>query len=627
MQTKERLEELIAEAQSYYYNLSPIISDAEYDTLIEELRELDPDNALLKAVGAPALEDSRLQKVAHVIPMGSLSKVNTQDEFSKWAAAKGVKFILQPKFDGISISLKYAKGKLVQAVTRGSGTEGEDVTHNLTRCLKDLHASFTGYLRGEVVILKDVFEANFADTMANPRNAASGITRRLSGEGAEHLTVKIYDVVAEDTEFATEKAKVDFIKALGFPTDEFKLVGVENAIKWYDFYTAEGREKLNYEIDGLVLKMNDLEAAQDLGDVDGRPRSQVAWKFAPEMKRTTLRDILWQVGNSGRVTPVAVFDSVKVAGVTISRASLHNWANVEKLKIGKGAEILISRRNDVIPYVEMCVKVGEPSCPPSSCPTCNSGLLFEGEYLTCPNFLCSSRLIGNLKKWIKVLDIEECGDAFLTDVMAKCGVSDVADLYTLDVSELLTLEGYQETKATKIVANIRKKTNLLLEEFCAGLNIPNASLSTFTMLKKAGINSIEKLSSVELSSLESIPGIGEITAQVIVDAFRDPTLISLINKLLKVGITIKEDVKGKLTGSSFCFTGEISIKRPDAMKLVKNLGGEVKSSVSKGLTYLVQANPQSVSSKSTKALKYGTKVIGEREFLDLVDFSFEKLLE
>lgn len=623
---KENLEKLIFDAQNAYYNSTPIMSDAEYDALVEELRAVDPDNVLLKVVGAAPPEDSRLQKVAHVIPMGSLNKVNTVEEFTNWAVRKSAKFILQPKFDGISISLKYQAGKLVQAVTRGSGSEGEDVTHNLKKCLGDLHPSFTGYLRGEVVVPKSTFEKHLADTMANPRNAASGITRRLDGEGAEYLEVKVYDIIDESTEFLTEQEKVSAIKELGFPTTEYKLVGVENAIKWYDHYTNKLRSELDYEIDGLVFKINDLEAQRSLGEVDGRPKGQIAWKFAPEMKRTRLTDVLWQVGNTGRVTPVAVFDPVKIGGVTINRASLHNVSNLKALGIKRYAEVLISRRNDVIPYLEQVTKDGtEEIAIPAVCPTCEEELSFEGEYLTCTDSLCRSRCAGNLKKWIKVLDIEECGDSFIEDVMSRLDVETVSDLYTLTLDELLKLPGYQVTKANKILANLAKSKNPPFELFLAALNIPNVSVSTFTLLKKNGFDTIDKIKDASINALTNIDGVGEITAEAIVNAFRDSRLLSLMNKLIEAGVKIKEDIKGKLTGMSFCFTGELTIKRPDAMRLVKNLGGETKTSVSKGLTYLVQSNPQSTSSKAEKARKYGTKVIGEREFLDLVEFSFEKL--
>jgi len=287
---------------------------------------------------------------------------------------------------------------------------------------------------------------------------------------------------------------------------------------------------------------------------------------------------------------------------------------------------LISRRNDVIPFVEELIKEGvDEFLPPETCPMCEGNLTFEGEYLLCPNTFCPARLIGNLKKWIKVLDIEECGESFIEDVQAMCDVQSVVDLYKLTLDDLLNMPMYQETKSNKILNNLAKSKNPPLELFCAALNIPNISVSTFTLLKKSGFDTIAKLKDASLANLTAIEGIGDITAETIFNAFHDPRLITLINKLLDVGIIIKEEVKGKLTGMSFCFTGELTIKRPDAMRLVKELGGEVKSSVSKGLTYLVQSNPQSTSSKAEKARKYGTKVIGEREFLDLVEFSFEKL--
>jgi DNA ligase (NAD+) len=261
---------------------------------------------------------------------------------------------------------------------------------------------------------------------------------------------------------------------------------------------------------------------------------------------------------------------------------------------------------------------------PKSCPTCDTPTIFEGEYLICKNDLCPSRLLGNLQKWISIQNIEECGIEFLNDVSENLDVKDIADLYRIEISDLINLPGYQETKAEKIISNINAKKELLFENFFAGLNISGLGTSTFTSLKSNGYT-LEKLKNSSIEELK-IPGIGIITSQSIYEAFHSEKILKLIDKLFSVGVKIKEDKVGKLTGMSFCFTGEISIKRGDAMKLVKDLGGEVKSSVSKGLTYLVQSNPQSVSSKSEKAKKYGTKILGEKDFLDLVDFSFEKLL-
>jgi len=624
----KELASIIAKAQKDYYNGTPTLSDAEYDLLLEELRRLDLQNPLLKLVGAKPEVDSRLQKVTHQIAMGSLCKVNEKEDFIKWAnATNSTRFLLQPKFDGISASVQYVKGKFTQAVSRGSGTEGEDITHNIRNCVPEtIPQDFTGFLRGEVLIKKSIFSKYLSNDFANARNAASGIARRLDGDLSQYLSIIFFDVESEDVGFGNWEAKVSYIrKLLHLETGETVLCSVENCVKWYDHYDKKLRKELDYEIDGLVIKINNLELHDSLGETDNRPNGQIAWKFPPEMGISTVKSIQWQVGKIGHITPVAYIEPVTICGVSISQVSLHNFGNMQNLNIGVNAKVLISRRNDVIPYAEKCLDAGSPPEYPTYCPICMDQTRFEGEFLTCPNPGCKGKTIGNLQKWIEVQEIEECGESFIEDVMGLC-VKDVADLYELKWENLLQLPGYKKTKATKIVEEINKKKTIKLVKFMAGLNIPNLGQGTWDSLYKNGYDTLDKILSISSQNdLLKLSGIGPTTAQAIMHAISDRKILNIIMKLQK-HITIEQKVVGKLTGKSFCFTGEIGIKRNDAMRLVEQAGGEVKTSVSKGLTYLVQADPNSNSTKAQKARKYGTRVIGETEFLKLVDFSFKKLL-
>jgi len=606
------------------------MSDAEYDALADELKDLDPKNATLKRVGAP-IKDNRLKKVKHSIAMGSQSKVNTQAEFEAWVKKTGAdKFAIQEKLDGLSVELIYENGVLTAAVTRGDGEIGEDVTHNVKH-MKNVHEElndFTGSLRGEIIFQKSAFKKLVATSgdYSNPRNAAAGLTRRKDTHAAtSSMLVLYYDVTTTKLNFTKEHHKIRFLEQeyqlSCVPT---KVVGLDNAIKWYAHYQDEAREKLNYEIDGLVIKVNDLVLQESLGETDGRPKGQIAWKFAAEMRRTTLEDISWEVGLSGRITPVGILKPVQVGGVTIERVSMHNVSQMKKLGVWIGAEVLISRANDVIPYLNEVTKPKQGGFThPDKCPSCKQPTKFEGEYLTCPNGTCLAKIRGDILKWVKVLDIEQAGEAFVDAAIQYALIKDPADLYTITEDKVAKLPGFGKNSAKVVVTNINKAKEMSLPKFMAALNIANCSLSTFTALYKAGFDTVAKLRAAAEAELAKIPGVGNTTAEDVVSGVTSKH--DVMDKLLKNGVTIKQPIVGKLTGKSFCFTGEICIKRPDAFKLVESMGGEIKSSVSKGLDFLVQADPKSTSTKATKARSYGTKVIGEKEFLDMVEFSLTKL--
>jgi DNA ligase (NAD+) len=625
------LEEAILRAKDTYYAGSPSMEDAEFDALVDELRELDPENLTLASVGAPVPQDSKLQKVKHLIPMGSQNKVNTEAEFIEWAKKTSTdKFVLQEKLDGLSVELIYKDGRLTNAVTRGDGEEGEDVTHTVSKMqnvfTKLLH--FTGSLRGEIIFPLSEFKA-YSVTYANPRNAAAGITRRKEvSEEVAHLLVLFFDVTAEGKQFKNESDKIAFIQdALKSKTVSCVPVKLENAIKWYHSYSEDLRRGLDYEIDGLIIKVQNLAAQELLGEVDGRPKGQVAWKFAPEMRKTVLESVGWEVGLTGRITPVAHVRKTRVSGVDVENITLHNVSMIKKLGVYVGAEVLISRRGDVIPALEQVIsKEKKPLAEhPKFCPVCDAPTKFSGEYLLCPNSLCPAKQKGDIKKWIKVQEIDQVGPAFVDDMIRYGVVTDVSDLYRITVEDLYTLEGYGEVSAKTIVQNIKKTKELPLIKFLAGLNIPNLSVATFATVDAGGFNTLEAVRLAPQTDLAAIYGIGDKTAQDIVEGLAAKSKI--IDSLLKAGIKIQQKKTGPLTGKSFCFTGALSIKRGNAFKIVEDLGGEVKSCVSKGLTYLVQANANSTSTKSQKAKSYGTVILGEKEFMELTNFSFSKLKE
>jgi DNA ligase (NAD+) len=356
----ENLESLRAKLRRYqesYYNLEPEVSDAEYDALASLVKSMSPDAPELVAVGAPVPTHSVWEKVAHKIPMGSLGKVNSDSEFDEWVSKTGAKeFFITHKIDGSSMELVYENGNLVQCVTRGDGVIGEDVTVNVKRIPNIPHKltkpeSIT--VRGEVVMYKEVFEKLYAEEYANPRNTAAGKVRekKKNGEDCANLTFLAYGLLDPDPP-RTMFSLFCMLEMLGFQIPEYMSANVEGVKNFFTVLCNKGRESLPYQIDGAVVSVNDLQLMEELGDINMRPRGQTAWKFESASGITPVVNVRWQVGPTGRVTPVADVEPIEIGGVTITSISLHNLSIFRDLKLWKGCRVLVSRRNDVIPYIE-----------------------------------------------------------------------------------------------------------------------------------------------------------------------------------------------------------------------------------------------------------------------------------
>jgi DNA ligase (NAD+) len=648
-EAKELVALLKRASDSYYNDDESIIPDSEYDqkkdrlvSLYEKVllpkKSINPDlvkevESFLNQIGTPVTA-SEWKKARHKTPMTSLNKVNTQAEFEKWAQEIGdTHYIIFDKMDGGAIDLVYENSKLVQAITRGDGIEGEDMLQNVLK-MKNVRAEipgFTGNLKGEVVMLRDDFETlnKISDReYKNPRNTATGLSKSLDGANVDLLSIFFYDI--DGITCKTEEEKLQAIERFNIKTCFWKKVTVKEAIEVYNDYEANIRASLPYDIDGLVVRANLIEKQEDHGMLGGNPKAKIAWKFKPMQKETTLKAIEWHIGNSRRITPIAILDPTPMGGVTVSRCSLHNVDMFKNFGFKRNCKVLVIRSNDVIPYLTKNIGGGEEYFEvPEVCPECGGKAEIQNKFLVCTNDSCSGLGTGNLERWVQVLDIDGLGPKIIEMLYQKNLVKEPADFYKLSVEQVSVLERMGERSASKIIKNLRSKMQITLPELIAGLNMTNFSLETAQTLLEAGLDNIVKLYNATESELVQIKGIGQKTASQIISGLKSKTLV--IKNLFDVGITIKEPEKikidsNKLQGLSFCFTGAIQAVKSDGKRfarddmhaLVLSNGGKVEDSVKKSLSFLVMADPSSTSSKAQKAREIGTKVLSESDFFKMI---------
>lgn len=639
-----RVAELAERVERYrasYYKGTPEISDAAFDALEDELRDLDPTHPVLAKVGSGSLVNE-WEKAKHEIPMGSLNKAVSEEELRSWVARcnellakdgvgaiEGDLFVAE-KLDGISIEVIYRDGKMVDAITRGDGDVGERISANVARMkgvpgkIKDRHSMS---VRGEIIVRLSDMKAHFPG-VTSPRNMAAGASKRFDGSDAHHCTVLFYDV-ADHLDLKTEVEKFAFLRGLGFATPRTAHGSIDDVLALYKEYGSSIRASLDYEIDGLVIYVNSLNTQALLGDVNHRPRGAVAFKFASPAKISTVLDLRWDTGPSGRVTPVAIVAPVELAGAVVQRASLHNAANVRALGIGVGDEVLVSRRNDVIPYVEEVVeKKGGIAAPPTTCGVCGSTLSVEGEYLICRNNECRAIVEGRIQNWISAIGALEWGDKVIELLVEAKLVKEPADLYRLAWEDIAKLEKtrsadgkgvrFGEKIAKKCIEQLRSRLPLTLPVFIAALGMDNFALQTAKLLIAAGYDSIEKLLAAKEADLAALSGLGAIKAASIVRGLKSRE--QEIQRLLAAGIVpVTPAQEGPLSGLSFCFTGASTRPRNELTQMVESRGGKALASVTKDLHYLVIADPTSTSSKAVKARKLGTKLITEEELVSMIE--------
>ena len=646
---KEQITQLETEIRRHrqlYYNEQPELSDAEFDELIGRLEELAPGSEVLAEVGAatPAGQ-AGLPTKEHRIPMGSLDKV-TEERLELWVEKTGPLYLIQEKYDGISLELEYQEGSLVDAITRGDGFTGEVVTHNavqFSNISSELPVAFTGSVRGEVILRLSTFEKHFREEgFANPRNTVSGTSRKKHGDRSlnQHFELFFYDVLSVDREFETEKEKMVYLgEELGLPVAvSYFDQTMEGLLEIYKLYEGdeEGEGKrfeLDYEIDGLVVRSDSIALQQELGSRQNKPRYAMAYKFPSSGSPTKLLEVDWSLGLGSRITPVARLEPVQIAGVTVSNATLHNVDTIAELDLRIGDTVFVERRGDVIPKVIRVIEAGEGEkpLPPENCPSCSGPLCMDGKFLVCPSDECPGKTYGDILKWINSLEIDSLGEKWVSTLIEAGLLNDPADLYTLSQETLVPLERMGEVLAAKVVQNINESRNPALERFIAALNIPSFSRQRARMLIDEGVLTLAQLLEMPEEEISAVKGFADISAEGIVSGLQKRR--ELIEKLRKLGVEpLKgeptEEVDGVLSGKTFCFTGAIQridprrekrFTRKQLEEMVKANGGRVLKDVNSKLDHLVMANPDSKSSKAKKAREMEVNILSEEEFFDLIE--------
>jgi DNA ligase (NAD+) len=646
------LEALIRKHQELYYNHEPEISDDEFDALWVELEEIDPQNHLLAGIGLDRQDG--WPKVRHMIPMGSQSKASDPEAFTAWAAKVGYqKYVVEYKLDGASIELQYLDGVLSRAVTRGDGSIGDEITINAIKMRgvpKQLPVRFSGGVRGEVLMSRAIHEKKYPDK-ANCRNAANGIMKRKDGVGAEDLDVICYDaaIVLPDSHggllgvkekagsesldgfnmqplFKDEPGKIEWLGKMGFTTVTMVILGTVEEVISYRARIMTERTSLAYDIDGLVVKGIEIDSKDSALP---RPEKQIAFKFSPEEAVTTLIAVEWS-GSGANYTPIGIVEPVRLAGTTVQRANLCNPDMIRDMVLKIGSKVVITKRGEIIPKIETLVENPDGSMEieiPTTCSSCGTTLVDAGSRLYCPNPACSRKTFHRLEKWLSVLDVKEFGSAILGKLVDSGKVRTIADLYSLEVEDLVHYDRMGRVLAEKILRNLREKSEIGFPDFLAGFDIEGIGPLIAQKLSLAGFSTLDALGAAHVEDLEQIEGIAEITAKAIVDGVAD--LRVEMEAVLATGkVRIRplanmslesEGGKSGIAGMIFCFTGELAtMKRQDAERRVRELGGIAKNSVTKDLDYLVTNDSGSGSEKNRKALDYGVAIIDEAKFLTII---------
>jgi DNA ligase (NAD+) len=661
MQKLQKLREDINRHNYQYYVLDrPEITDAEYDRLFDALTALEKEHPELvtpdsptQRVGAPPLD--AFKTVRHSMPMLSLSKVTSESEFLDFhrrvlelsgESEQRVKYAVEPKFDGLAIELVYENGLLTLGSTRGDGTVGEDVTINL-KTVRSVPLRLRGKavpdlleVRGEVIMNKEDFtrlnrerEKTGEPIFANPRNAAAGSVRQLDSRitNSRPLTLFAYGIGRiEGKALSNHRDTLLFLRELGFKmSQEVGLCENPDQVKAYYRRTLERRDQLPYEIDGIVIKVNDYELQNRLGEISRSPRWAVAWKFPPQQEQTVVRDIIVSVGRTGALTPVAILEPVRVGGVEVSRATLHNEGEVKKKDVRMGDTVIIQRAGDVIPEVVQVIlskRTGneKPFTMPDSCPVCGSKVERpDGEAVhRCTGLACPAQIKENLAHFASkgAMDIEGLGYKLLEQMVDKKLIEDQAGLYFLTRDDLMKMDRMGDKLAENLLEAVDRSRKPRLANLIYALGIRNVGTHLAAVLAKH-FKSIHNLADQNVEDLTQVHEIGPVVAQSLFTFFHNPKNIAVLRKMEKGGVVFPveegETAETSLAGKTFVLTGGLdAFTRDEARQIIEGMGGRISSSVSRKTDFVVVGKDP--GSKYDDARRLGISTLTEKEFRELV---------
>lgn len=648
-------EELIEAGYRYYVLDAPTMSDHEYDQKLRRLEELEaahpeeitPDSPTQR-VGGAVLEG--FEAYAHPVALESLQDVFSPDEVAAFdermrEALGAVQYSVEPKVDGLSVALEYRNGVFVRGATRGDGRVGEDVTENL-RTIRAIPMVLPEKLprlivRGEVFMPKKVFhrlnavrEERGEAPFANPRNAAAGSLRQLDSKicAQRHLDICIFNLqLAEGVAFATHRETLDYLKAQGFPMIPYRLLDAIGDVTCEIEQLNENREQLPFDMDGAVVKVNSLSQRETLGSTAKCPRWAIAYKYPPERKETTVRDIVVQVGRTGVLTPKVVVAPVRLAGTTVTNATLHNQDFIDEKDLRIGDTVILQKAGEIIPEVVEVLKDKRPADTqpyhlPAFCPVCGAPVVrdADGSAMRCTGAECPAQLHRNLTHFAgrDAMDIEGLGPAVMAQLIESGLVKSPADLYFLNKSDLMTLDRMGEKSADNVIAAIERSRGRGLERLLFALGIRQVGQKAGKLLA-AHFGSFDALADASEEALTEIDDVGAITAAYLREWLDSPQSKHLISRLKEAGVcmeAVQKPTDERLGGMTFVLTGTLEhFSRDEAGALIEARGGKVGSSVSKRTTYVVAG--ENAGSKLRKANELAIPVLTEDEFLQMLSLN------
>ena len=647
--TKQRMQELVDRlntyARAYYVEDAPLISDGEYDALEAELIALEKETGIVlpdsptHRVGGEPLE--KFEEHRHLGRLWSLDKVRTLEGIREWMdrvkrlldLEEDPLYALEYKFDGLTINLTYENGVLVQGATRGNGVTGEAILPQL-KTIRSLPLTipFTGRMevQGECIMRLSVLEKynkTAKEPLKNARNAAAGALRNLDPQvtADRNLSCFCYNVgYIEGKTLTDHQEMIAFLRENGFPVSPFIHYGhgADEFIEIID-KVAEERDRLDFLIDGMVIKVCDFAQREQLGYTEKFPRWAMAYKFAAEEATTTIESVTWEVGRTGKLTPVAHVEPVDLCGVTVSNATLNNWDDILRKQVGIGSRVFIRRSNDVIPEILGAVPGDTPKAPvekPEVCPFCGAHVEHRGVHLYCTNPLsCRPQIISRLAHFASrdAMDIETFADKTAEQLFNELNVATIPELYTLRRDRLLGLEGFKEKKAQNLLTALENSKHRPLSAFLNALGIPNVGVKTARDLSLT-FGSLDKLRNATYEELIAIEDVGEVVADSVLSFFHDPRISQQIDDLLSYGVAPEADraaTASPISGKTIVVTGTLpTLSRKEAEDLIMDHGGKAAGSVSKKTDYVLAG--EAAGSKLTRAQQLGIPVIDEQTLLD-----------